>query len=154
LDIISKFLLAEDLLAKPFLGVPKSTHRRYILRTKSMKNDFAFIRGYVLIMGKMTALFLQDLLDLASFSPIQTIDEKYYFLCTTKFLENSSMPWTANEQRYHLGILQDKGFVHLIKKGIPPRRWIFIDIVALENAVDQAIEAKENSQSVEKLRRN
>lgn len=119
-------------------SVPESTYRKHLLRAKDSGNYFTFFRLYTRIMTKLTGLFLQDLINLASMSRTKKteIDGEEYFQCTVGFLENSGIGWTEKEQEYHLQELVKKGYVKRTKRGAPPTRWIYIDLEKIERDLD------------------
>jgi hypothetical protein len=130
--------------------IPKSTYRRHVLRARNTSNTLTYCRDYELIMSKLTALFTQDVINLASLNRVKrtTVDDKEFFMCTAEFL---CPRWTVAEQKYHLAQLQESKFITLARMGMPSVRWIHFDIESIENAVDEALEKQtEISQSVEK----
>jgi hypothetical protein len=137
--------------------ISESDYRRHLLRAKSRRNYFEFFRLYIRIMSKLEALFLQDLINhAASREEKQRLEEKIgrrrkrypltfeldgcvYFMCAAKYLVRS-MRWSEKEQRMHFESLRQKGFVKVTRKGMPPMRYVFIDVVAVEQALDLAEE--------------
>lgn len=119
--------------------VPKSAYVRHIKRNKDAGNWFTFYRPYTKILPKLTSLFLQDLINLASTKNIirEEITGKEYILCTREFLVNSSIGWTVKEQNDHFHLLREKGFILSIRRGIPAKRWIHIDLLKIEQNIDE-----------------
>ncbi|MDE2095774.1 MAG: hypothetical protein KGL39_00835 [Patescibacteria group bacterium] len=123
----------------------KTVYNRHIARAKNVNNYFIFCRCYYKILkSRLAALFLQDLMNLAS-SPMvtsQEINGDDYFLCTTEFLKDSISEWTQDEQRRYLKELRSHEFIKTARHGVLGPRWISIDYLKIEEAIDES----ENSQ--------
>ena len=107
-------------------------------------NWFIFYRPLVHVTAcKLDALFLQDLINIASMPGTVTkeIDDKTYFLCTTEFLERSGIGWTVKEQKTRFAALREAGLLQSVKVGIPPRRWVWIDEEKIEAEIDGKVDA-------------
>lgn len=89
-------------------------------------------------MTKLDALFLQDLINLASMTRTKKVEigGEEYFQCTVGYLENSGISWTEKEQEYHLKRLIKRGYVKKTRRGLPPTRWVYIDLGKIENDLD------------------
>ncbi len=114
-------------------------YRRHVLRARSANNHFTFCRDYVtkLKLEKTVALFLQDLINLASMD--KTIrDEEDYFLCTVGYLE-TSLNWDDSTQSRMIKKLRELKYLEYKKVGIPTVRWLRIDIQKVEEDLDEAI---------------
>ena len=133
--------------------ISETIYCRHIIRARSAGNYFYFDRSYADIPGvsKLTALFLQDIYNIASMpnTAKKDIGGKEYFLCTSDFLERNGLKWSKEEQKYHLTMLRDRcgkkeepnkvgpPLVHFCRQGIPPRRWVRIDVKAIEKELDK-----------------
>ncbi len=144
--------------------IPLDTYLRHIERARGAGNWFIFSRDYVTsgAMSKLQALFIQDLINLAAMKSTKK-DADGFFLCTKEYLD-SSLRWDADTQKDTLralkkgpytvrkkvdGIMTDvqkegKGFLELKHVGVPPKRWIKLDLLAIEMAVDVGRSDSEN----------
>lgn len=122
-------------------SVPESVYRQHLLRSKDAGNYFTFFRLYYKIMKRVDALFIQDLINLASMSRInkKEVDGLEYFQCTSSFLENSESEWNRHEQEYHFTNLEKAGYIKIKRMGMPSCRWVYIDIRKLEEDLDEAL---------------
>lgn len=95
----------------------------------SRHDSFIFNRDYIKkkLLTKIEATFFQDLLDIAANSP--TIED--WFECSVARLE-ASMKWSQQSQKDFFSKLIKKGYVKTEKRGIPPKRWVWIDIDRIE----------------------
>ncbi len=114
---------------------------RILLRAHNGDNYLIFFRHYTRIMSKLEALFVQDIISLSdrTTSRRRTIDGKRCFLCMESYLLNGDIIWTEDEQRRHFASLKGKGYMEVFRKGSPPRRWVYINIVKLDEDVDAVI---------------
>lgn len=125
----------------------KRSYRRHIRRLSKTSSYFKFHRSYTKILSRLTALFLQDLMNVTSLDYVEkeiTEDEQEMFWCSASFLARNGLDWTKREQGYHFKILKKQGFVKTIRKGLPARRWVLIDYDAIREAIDTA-EISKNS---------
>ena len=122
--------------------VPVSSYQRHIQRAKDASNWIIFSRWYVKITSKLTALFLQDINNIASLPNIirKNILNEEYFLCTAAFLSHSIIGWTKREQVYHFQLLKEKGYVKLLRRGKKGARWVHICHKKIEDDVDAYID--------------
>lgn len=144
--------------------ISESVYRRHVLRARSSSNHFTFSRDWVEIMPKYTALFLQDLINRASHKRVRKkliVDkdgvEREYFMCSIKFMKKHPMDWDKNTQTRFFKYLEDpsREFVKTSFIGHPSRRWVYIDILKVETAVDKVLQEQstgKNSQSLNKER--
>ena len=117
-------------------------HNELLLQSQSMDNRFSFRRDYVTtkVMSKLEALFIQDLINRATMKGVykKIVEEKDgsqpYFLCTVEFLERS-LDWEHKTQSRLIGTLQEKGFIRVHYTGLPRKRFVWIDILKIEQAV-------------------
>lgn len=118
--------------------VSRQLYEKHLLRAKAASSYFLYVRYYAKITTKLSALFLQDLINLSALDNAVTeeIDGKRFFQCTKNFLINSAIGWTEDEQKYHFDILMEKGFIELIRHGSRGTRWAYIDFVEIEKALD------------------
>jgi len=119
--------------------IPESVYLRHLQRSKNTLNYFTFFRPFFKILKRLDALFLQDLINLASIpsTVTKTIDGEDYFLCTETFLKDSGSNWSSDEQNRHLASIKKKGFVKARKMGLPARRWVHIELQKIEDAIDE-----------------
>lgn len=106
--------------------------RRWLERLHDGGNWFPFLRAFYLVLPKLTALFLQDLLNLSK----AAVRDGEWCLATGDYLVRGG--WSADEQDYHFRILKRAGFVATERRGCPPMRWICIDLEAIHTALDAA----------------
>ena len=117
-----------------------------LLRAQSLRNHFWFRRDYVLsgLMTKIEALLLQDLINLATLKKVKrkVIKEDgydhVYFLCTVAFLERS-LNWDHASQSRLLKAMEGKNFISIKHLGLPRKRYVWINIHGIEDAVDEAL---------------
>lgn len=130
-----------------------SEYRRHLSRTKSAGSYFIFYRHYFKILTRLTALFLQDIANLADCDRVirEDVDGEEYFLCTAEFLRNSASGWNSEEQKWHLTALKEKGFVKTMRRGCPARRWVHIDYRRIEQAIDEALGDQSEGKSRDQL---
>jgi hypothetical protein len=133
-------------------SIPQSVYRQHIQRAKSALNYFLFFRPYTKLMNKTTALFLQDIINIASLPSTTKKDIEYkegvkkeFFKCTEGFLKDSQLEWTTEEQKYHIEALKKKRYVIRIRHGIPGVRWLHINIEKLETDLDDLEESTSQS---------
>lgn len=98
---------------------------RQLLKAWSTNNNFSFHRDFVKIMSKMEALFIQDIINLATLDKAHYVDG--WFQCTTGFLQGS-LNWTEKEQMKLLQKLKKKGYLSVERKGIPATRYVKINV--------------------------
>ena len=116
----------------------REKHEAFLRRASSYRHYFISRRDFV-VSGAMTrneACLVSDLINLETI-PTAIRDEDGFMLCTFKYLE-WSYAWSRRNQRTILSTLASKGFITIKKKGSPPKRWIKLDLLAIENAVDEA----------------
>jgi hypothetical protein len=116
------------------------TYDRHMTRAMSRDNYFFFRRDYVLsgVMTKYEALFFQDVINHyhAKGTVKKAVGERRYMLCTVEYLEKS-LGWDHVTQSRLLRSLKRKGFLETKKLGCPPRRWVWLNIAAVEDEVDR-----------------
>lgn len=128
-------------------------HTKHLLRTQNYKNYFIFRRDFVKygLMDKLEALMISDLINMSGMlkckkKTFEGTDKtkRQYFLCTKAYLEKS-LNWTRKEQIRILANLEILSFIKTVKKGSPPKRWIFIDVEHIEESLDKLLctESKE-----------
>ncbi len=108
-------------------NLTRKEHRRAIARVHYKGGFFSVERIYV-FSGLMTlteAAFLSDLENHFE-QRHEQCDEDDYFLCTTEYLRRS-LGWTEDEQRSYFRRLKKKGYLKTKTKGMPRRRWVFVD---------------------------
>lgn len=106
--------------------------RFWIARARASGNHFTVFRPYYRVMSKLDALFLGDLMNLAAMTH-WTGD---WFKCTAAYLE--SVGWTVDEQRQRFESLRKRGWVKTERRGLPPVRWVSVEIEAIETALDES----------------
>jgi hypothetical protein len=119
--------------------VDAKTHAKHILRARNGGNYFPFFRPYARLMNKLTALFLQDVLNPLSLDKAvfqEDDDGCVWFQCTAEFLARSTLGWTAAEQKYHLGVLAELGYVSVKRRGVPATRWVCLDLLKVQADLD------------------
>ncbi len=123
-----------------------------LLRAQSSRNRFSFRRDYATsgIMTKLEALFIQDLINKVTMPKTKKIEHKIgdgvvriFFLCTVGYLQRS-LAWDKVSQNRFLKSLEEKGFVQVKRLGEKGRRHVWINIKAIEDAVDQAKSEKKH----------
>jgi hypothetical protein len=126
--------------------IPESVYRQHLIRARSTRNHFIVSRDWVLIMPWEISIFIQDLLNRAAGPKTKrkTIKgddgvQREFFLCTSKYLSNSRFSWADRTQKKYISWLKTAGFVKLTHFGVPPRRWIWVDIIAIEDKVDEVL---------------
>lgn len=128
--------------------VSSAVYQEHMLRAQGAGNWFQFRRDYVTskLLTKIQALFLQDLINHAGARDTKRklIDGEAFFLCTTEYLRNS-LSWEPDSQQALLSQLKTKGFIKVRRIGVPPLRWICIDVEAIETALDEAIQTRDES---------
>lgn len=130
--------------------ISAETYRRWLTRARGSGGYFTFDRAYYgIVKNKLDALFLQDLLNLATLR--NTPYEDGMFLCTVEYLKRGS--WTVDEQRARLEALRKKGYLRTEKRGLPPCRWVEIDIEAIERALD-LVDSQSRANAREQSRAN
>lgn len=128
--------------------VDSATYQRHLSRSNAHGNYFTFRRDYVTsgLLTKIQALFLQDLINLGYMKETQgKVGADGYFVCTADTL-NKSLGWDNKSQHDLLVKLRDLGFIDFKRKGIPPKRHVYVDLMAIEKALDDQL----GSQSGEK----
>lgn len=115
----------------------KSDVTRWLERARSSHNYFTFFTPFFRIMSKLDALFIQHLINL---SAVSKRDKDGWFLCTSSYLGEKG--WTENEVDQRLKSLKggDSRRPTIIRtkvKGSPPQRWVWIDMEAIERALDE-----------------
>jgi hypothetical protein len=125
--------------------ISDNRYTRHMLRAKAAGNYFTFFRNYVTsgVMTRDEALMVQDLINLAS---MKTGDEGW-FNCTVAYLEKS-LAWSADTQKRVLKSLDEKGFIEQQRRGIPPSRYVRVDIDAIETALDAAEDEKQPESAI------
>lgn len=131
------------------MSISESIYRRHLLRAHNTGNYLLYFRLYAKIqytdadgekqeLGKLTALFLQDVINIAALpgTKRQTVDGKEFVLCTQEFLIDSGLGWSVKEQRNHIEVLRQAGLIETKKMGIPGRRWLYVDLIKIESALD------------------
>jgi len=136
--------------------VSESTYRKHVLRARCTDNHFTFDRDYVkkLKLSKIAALFLQDIINLANLRNVkrQIIDGHEYFLCTVGFLENADLDWSSAMQTRLFKELIGRGYVSVRKHGLPPVRWVFVDVLKIERDIDETDGKDDVSESVDAIK--
>jgi hypothetical protein len=119
-------------------AVSLAEYEVHMHRALAADNWFAFRRDYVVagLLTKIEALFLADPISLAGApkTPRKKIDGKVFFRCTGKKLKRS-LAWDSDAQTRYLGALRQKGFVETVRLGAPSRRWVYLDLAAVEDAL-------------------
>ena len=126
--------------------IPESVYEDHLTWAMSTGNYFIFNRDLVVLLGldHKEALILQDMANLAGLSGVKK-DKDKFFLCTSKFLEKTSAFPHATQTRL-LTSLVEKGYVKLKKVGMPPQRWVRLNLVKLWDDVGKA-KSLESAQS-------
>ena len=135
--------MATDKSNKPnnsdkFNSLEEIDYHELLLRAQSGRNFFIFRRDFVTsgLLTHLEALFISDLINHATGEKTirKTIGGKEYFLCTTVYLEKS-LAWNPSMQTKLFNSLKKNNFVQTVLKGCPQQRWVWIDIVKLENSL-------------------
>lgn len=124
--------------------IPLDVYERHLLRAKDRGNWLIFFARYMDVMTRNEALFVCDLLNHAQM-PNTATSEDGYFQCTEGYLRESRCRWTGKEQEGLLKSLQAKGFILTARRGLPARRWMRVDVLAIETALDAAEVLKSES---------
>ncbi len=121
----------------PEIPVDLETYRRHLLRARDAGNYFIFSRLYVLsgLMTREEALFYQDLINIAGMG----CDVKGWFRCTDARLEKS-LAWNKDSSKKWFKRLKQRGFIEIEKRGVPPHRYVRLNIEFIEKALDKSIE--------------
>lgn len=129
--------------------IPESVYRKHVLRARSSNNTFIVQRDWALVMTNTDCFFLQDIVNRMSMKKAKTIevvvnDElRQYVLCTVAYLERHPLRWNRKIQSRIFKRLQKLQFVHILHRGLPRRRYVWVDIVNIEKAVDSALSPSE-----------
>lgn len=134
--------------------IPITNYRRHLRRAKAVHNYFMFFRAFTKIMSKLEAMFLQDLINREEMvvqaqatrdktksgrRKHRMVDEDDYFRCTTAFMENEKyLVWTGKEQKRLFKLLVNRGFIKTKNKGMPQRRWVWVNYPLIESSLDEA----------------
>lgn len=78
---------------------------------------------------KMAAVFLQDVVDIAVAKDDHEVIDGW-FRCSTDYLTNKSK-WSRTTQWRMFGLLEELGVVDTVNQGIPPVRWVRVNLEVL-----------------------
>lgn len=134
-----------------------SKHERQLRRARATGGYFLFFRNYGRLLDKEEALLLQDLInreDMIRLKQIKLRKTKRrqihaatpdgYFRCTFAFLQNENyLVWTEREQRRLFPLLERKGYISTTKRGSPPRRWVRIHYLFIEDQLDTLLDPED-----------
>lgn len=106
----------------------KMTLNQYLLQMGNTGNYFVFNRNFikVLKLGKSEALFLQDVINLASMEST-VYGEDGYFLCMSSFLEKS-LDWCKATQKRMFISLQEREYVRVRHENKTNKRYVYVDM--------------------------
>jgi hypothetical protein len=125
--------------------VSLAEYEAHMRRATDPDNWFWFRRDYVTsgLLSEVEAIFLADLISLANApnAAHRVIGGKVFFRCSGKQLKRS-LAWDSDAQTRYLGALRDKGFVETVRLGAPARRWVHVNVAAVEDALDAATAAR------------
>lgn len=68
------------------------------------------------------------------------LSEDGFFLCTTRYLERS-LAWDKDSQKRMFRELRELGFIKTEKRGLPPRRFVYVDLETVEKTLDEKIKS-------------
>lgn len=120
---------------------------RTISRLSKGGGWFAFVTKYLWIMSIQEAVFLQSIINLSGLEKAKKFEDedgKEFFMCTEAFLSNSIAEWSADVQYNYLKQLQKLGFIEVIRKGIPSKRWVHIKFPEIHKAITEQENIREN----------
>ena len=129
--------------------VPESTYRKHVLRGRSTHNTFIVQRDWALVMTIEEAVFLQDVANRISLrnTPLYKIEEEdgvcEFGLCTEKYLMRPPFSWNSKIQKRLLNKLIEREYVRTIRRGLPARRYVYIDIKKIESDIDDVFDSGE-----------
>jgi len=69
-------------------------------------------------------------------------DDEYFFPCTTKTIQNE-LPFNAIVIQRSIKRLKSLKFIKTKRKGIPAKRWIFVDGILLEKTIIESMKSNE-----------
>lgn len=114
--------------------MPDNIHWRRILQFMDQGNYFHCFKPFFKIMRMLDAIFLMDLMNRAAQAVKESPEAKdQYFLCTAKFLDGI---WTDKKQEVHFKNLIKLGYIKTERRGLPTRRWVWIDYDKIFHDVD------------------
>lgn len=135
----------------------KERHLRWIARARNTSGYFIFYRDFGSFLSKTEALFVQDLMNRREMAfrraeenrkfkkKKSPVDDEGFFQCTTGYMENPKyLVWTRREQERMFKSLAKKGLVKLKRKGIPPNRWVWMDIEKIETLLDEVEDGRKS----------
>lgn len=112
-------------------------------------SDFFVFRRWLINCGKFTlseAVFLQDLINHgASQERKGRLDKEGYFLCKGEYLEKRLHCWTRHVQTKLFASLIHKKILRIRKRGLPPKRYVLIQMSALASMEFAANAANSNA---------
>lgn len=134
--------------------VDGDTYYNHIIRARNTGDYFLFFRSFNFIpgMSRIDSHLLQDLMNLvamkqrARHNPNGWKADRYsrrmaetdFYLCTNEYLRKTSN-WTDKELKVHIGRLRDLGFVEVVMAGVPAKRYVRLDIIRIEAALDGVV---------------
>lgn len=113
--------------------IPENVYRRHIERARDAGDYFQFSRRICKLVGKLDAIFLQDLINRAAISREGYKTADGWFMCSTSYLESL---WTVKEQEARFRSLVRAGYIKTEKRGQPTLRWVWIDLLKIEMDLD------------------
>ena len=138
----------DDFIMSQFINQSSENRGNYdlLLELMGTNNFFKFRRDYITsgLLGIKEAVFLQDLINLSSL-PHTKRGVDGFFLCTREFLHDS-LEWSRNDQDKFTKLLKRKGLISLDRRGIPPQRYVKINVTTILTKLTEAKEKKHQNE--------
>lgn len=112
---------------------PPNKYRRWLDRRSDTGNYFIFFRDYLEVMSIEEAVVAQSLINLGS-----SRSKDGWVRCTQLFL-HQQLKLTRRQQDRILSSLKARGIIQVESRGMPPNRWVCIDVERIEIAVDSQL---------------
>lgn len=127
----------------PRYTADETLYMKYIRRRSAAGNWFIFFRDYLDVMSRDEALVIQCISNAGQRKPKNKYRQKMlkngYVLCTVSYLRKM-LRMESGVQKRTLLRLKDKGFINVRQCGMPAKRFVSIDVLAIEKAIDEAEE--------------
>lgn len=137
-------------------SISDERYQKHMIRAKRLGNYFMFFRRYVTsgIMTRDEAMFIQDIINMTTFRG----SEDGWVKCTANQLYNSLL-WSIETQTRLFRSLVAREYIKIEKRGLPAKRFVFVDMrkietdldVAEENKIEAELGEDEDEQTVNKL---
>lgn len=127
-------------LLHEIVGVPPKYYANAIQRYCRSSDWFMMPSVYLLVMSIEESFMFQTLMNLGERVPRNSkrlaLWEKGWIPCTVKLLEKRTKLKRGTQSRI-LKRLKNKGFISIELVGIPPMRYIKVDLNAVDYAIDE-----------------